>query len=221
MKKLRLLLWSQLFLLPLIVFSSFSGCEGEEEEIIVENPDVNDSIPLDKPEQKDSIQMPEPEVKDTIPILPQVGYYQIPKELLGEWDDGIVTSDKHYFVVKADSTIDGYVCYMNDSINSTKGMAAYLDKEFNATKFLFPEGVFLIERNLSAGSAYLCFIDSTGNIVMEKEVDLSDETRNVVPLATRSVGDLITKSIEGFGKGYDYLGKLGTLGDFVSGDWDG
>ena len=232
MKKLRLLLWSQLLLLPLIVFSSFSGCEGEEEEIFVDNPEVNDSIPsdlpnvndsipLDKPEQKDSIQMPEPEVKDTIPILPQVGYYQIPKELLGEWDDGIVTSDKHYFVVKADSTIDGYVCYMNDSINSTKGMAAYLDKEFNATKFLFPEGVFLIERNLSDNIAYLCFIDSTGNIVMEKEVELSDETRNVVPLATRSVGDLITKSIEGFGKGYDYLGKLGTLGDFVSGDWDG
>lgn len=205
MKKLRFVLWMQLLMLPLIVFFSFSGCEKEEEEII------------DIPSKDDNSDFPE----DSITSQPQAGYYQIPAELLGEWDDGIVTSDKHYFVVKADSTIDGYVCYMNDSINSTKGMAVYLDKDFNATKFLFPEGVFLIERNLNASSAYLCFIDSTGNIVMEKEVELSDETRNVVSLATRSVGDLITKSIEGFGKGYDYLGKLGTLGDFVSGDWDG
>lgn len=40
MKKLRLLLWTQLLLLPLIVFSSFSGCKGEEEEIFVDNPEV-------------------------------------------------------------------------------------------------------------------------------------------------------------------------------------
>lgn len=66
MKKLRLLLWMQLLLLPLIVFSSFSGCEGEEEEIIVENPEVNDSIPLDKPEQKDSVQMPEKEAVEYV-----------------------------------------------------------------------------------------------------------------------------------------------------------
>ena len=199
MRKFRLVLWMQLLMLPLIVFSSFSGCEEEEEDGFI-----------DVPSKDDNSNFP----KDSIPFQSQAGYYQIPAELLGEWDDGIVTSDKHYFVVKADSTIDGYVCYMNDSINSTKGMAVYLDKDFNATKFLFSEGVFLIERNLNASSAYLCFIDSTGNIVMEKEVELSDETRNVVPLATRSVGDLMTKSIEGFGKGYEYLGKLGTLGDF-------
>ena len=37
MKKLRLLLWTQLLLLPLIVFSSFSGCEKEvEEEMVAE-----------------------------------------------------------------------------------------------------------------------------------------------------------------------------------------
>lgn len=206
MKKFRLILWMQLLMLPLIVFSSFSGCEKEDEDGFIDVPSKDDNSDFSE---------------DSIPPQPQAGYCQIPAELLGEWDDGIVTSDKHYFVVKADSTIDGYVCYMNDSINSTKGMAVYLDKDFNATKFLFSEGVFLIERNLNDRSAYLCFIDSTGNIVMEKEVELSDETRNIVPLATRSVSDLITKSIGGFEKGYDYLGKLGTLGDFVSGDWDG
>lgn len=66
MKKLRLLLWTQLMLLPLIVFSSFSGCEGEEEEIFVDKPEVNDSIPLDKPEVEDSVQMPEPEVVEYV-----------------------------------------------------------------------------------------------------------------------------------------------------------
>lgn len=50
MKKLRLLLWTQLLLLPLIVFSSFSGCEGEEEEIFVDNPEVNDSVQIQEPE---------------------------------------------------------------------------------------------------------------------------------------------------------------------------
>ena len=50
MKKLRLLLWTQLLLLPLIVFSSFSGCEGEEEEIFVDNPEVNDSVQMQEPE---------------------------------------------------------------------------------------------------------------------------------------------------------------------------
>lgn len=50
MKKLRLLLWTQLLLLPLIVFSSFSGCEKEEEEIFVDNPEVNDSVQIQEPE---------------------------------------------------------------------------------------------------------------------------------------------------------------------------
>ena len=50
MKKLRLLLWTQLLLLSLIVFSSFSGCEGEEEEIFVDNPEVNDSVQMQEPE---------------------------------------------------------------------------------------------------------------------------------------------------------------------------
>lgn len=50
MKKLRLLLWTQLLLLALIVFSSFSGCKGEEEEIFVDNPEVNDSVQMQEPE---------------------------------------------------------------------------------------------------------------------------------------------------------------------------
>lgn len=35
MKKFRLMLWIQLLMLPLIVFSSFSGCEKEEEEEMI------------------------------------------------------------------------------------------------------------------------------------------------------------------------------------------
>lgn len=230
MKKLRLLLWSQLLLLPMIVFSSFSGCEGEEEEIIVENPDVNDSIPsdlpevndsipLDKPEQKDSIQMPEPEVKDTIPILPQVGYYQIPKELLGEWDDGIVTSDKHYLVIKVDTAVNGYVCYMNDSINSNMGLAAYFDEKFNVTKMIFDEGVLSVEYNYTEKNAYVSFIDSKGNLVSDLLIELTDGTLSRNGLFTRSGENLIQSGTDGLIKGYGYLGKLGTLGSLVSGDW--
>lgn len=65
MKKLRFLLWIQLLVLPLIVFSSFSGCE-KEEDIIVDVPELNDSIPSDLPEIKDSVQMPHPEVNPTL-----------------------------------------------------------------------------------------------------------------------------------------------------------
>ncbi len=60
------LFWAQLLLVPLIVFSSFSGCEKEEEDIYVDNPETNDSIPWDKPEIEDSVQMPEPEVAEYV-----------------------------------------------------------------------------------------------------------------------------------------------------------
>ncbi len=219
MKKLRLLLWTQLLLLPLIVFSSFSGCEGEEEEIFVDNPEVNDSIPLDKPEVEDSVQMPEPEVKDTIPLLPQAGYYLIPEEQLDGWDEGIITSDKHYFVIKADTAINGYVCYMNDSVNSNMGLAAYLDEKFNVTKMIFDEGVLSVEYNYTEKNAYVSFIDSKGNLLSDKLVELTDGTLSRNGLFTRSGENLILSGADGLIKGYGYLDNLGTLGNLVSGDW--
>ena len=63
MKKLRFFLWIQLLVLPLIVFSSFSGCE-KEEEIIVDVPELNDSTLTGS----------------------LFGYYQIPANELNGWD---------------------------------------------------------------------------------------------------------------------------------------
>lgn len=40
-------MWTQLLLLPLIVFSTFSGCKGEEEEIFVDNPEVVEYVLYD------------------------------------------------------------------------------------------------------------------------------------------------------------------------------
>lgn len=208
MKKLRLLLWSQLLLLPLIVFSSFSGCEGEEEEIIVENPDVNDSIPSDLPEVNDST------LTETL-----FGYYQIPANELNGWDEGIITSDKHYLVIKADTAINGYVCYMNDSVNSNMGLAAYFDEKFNVTKMIFDEGVLSVEYNYTEKNAYVSFIDSKGNLVSDLLVELMDSALSHKGPNTRSEENLIQRGTNGLIKGYGYLGKLGTLGSLVSGDW--
>ena len=60
MKKFRLMLWMQLLMLPLIVFSSFSGCEKEEEDDVVVIPNVTDAM----------------------------SYYSMSPDDLGGWDEG-------------------------------------------------------------------------------------------------------------------------------------
>ena len=133
MKKLRLLLWTQLLLLPLIVFSSFSGCEGEEEEIIVENPDVNDSIPSDLPEVNDST------LTETL-----FGYYQIPANELNGWDEGFYYADESgticpYYIVSSTDSVDGdIVVCLNETSNTDaeKSLIFHFSKDGDVLKAL-------------------------------------------------------------------------------------
>lgn len=106
-------------------------------------------------------------------VIHGTGYYKIPNEYLDGWDEGVITSDKHYFVVKSDTVTNGYIGYMNDSINSTLGLAMFFDEDFYVTKMVFAEGVMHIERNESKNSAFILFVDSLGTVLFEEEVELS------------------------------------------------
>ena len=149
-----------------------------------------------------------------------VGYYQIPEKYLGGWDEGIITSDKHYLVMKADTASNGYICYMNDSASSTLGLAAYLDAEFNVTTMMFSQGVMLIDWNDVSNSAYVSFIDSTGSVVFEDEIDVSTMESSMYYCSTTRSGGTMERVALGTIKGYGILNNLGTLGDAVAGDWD-
>ena len=166
------------------------------------------------------------ELKDIVPVVPvdsteyvAKGYYEIPKEYIKDWDTGILTTDKHYFLVRKDSASNGYECYMNDSVNSTKGVAIYLDAECKLTKMIFTEGMFGVEYNDSLNQAYICYIDSTG-VVAEDVIDLPTEPNSRSLMLTRSSASTIGDIVEGVIDGKGYIDQLGTLGDFVSGDWD-
>ena len=167
------------------------------------------------------------ELKDIVPVIPEdsteyvaKGYYEIPKEYIKDWDTGILTTDKHYFLVRKDSASNGYECYMNDSINSTKGVAMYLDAENKLTRMIFAEGMFDIEYNDSLNQAYICYVDSAGGLVAEKVIDLPTEPNSRSLMLTRSSASTIGDIVEGVIDGKGYIDNLGTLGDFVSGDWE-
>ena len=109
---------------------------------------------------------------------------------------------------------------MNDSVNSTMGVAAYLDAECNLTKLIFTEGVFNIQYDDSLNQAYISFADSTGGIVAEEVIDLPSQSNTRSFMLTRSAASTIGDIIEGIIDGKGKIDKLGTLGDFVSGDWE-
>lgn len=115
------------------MFSSFSGCEGEEEEIIVENPDVNDSIPSDLPEVNDST------LTETL-----FGYYQIPANELNGWDEGFYYADESgticpYYIVSSTDSVDGdIVVCLNETSNTDaeKSLIFHFSKEGDVLKAL-------------------------------------------------------------------------------------
>ncbi len=149
---------------------------------------------------------------------PTAGYYLIPEEYLDGWDNGVITSDKHYFVIKSDTATNGYIGYMNDSVNSTLGLAMYFDEDFYVTKMIFAEGVMHIERNESENSAFILFVDSLGEVLFEEEVELSSSHSPSMSLGvTRAGGVSVSQVRQGVEDAYNLLG---TLGDAVAGDWD-
>lgn len=119
--------WAQLLLVPLIVFSSFSGCEGEEDEDVI----------LDIPATDD----------DDTPSNPQsqAGYYLIPEESLVGWDEGIFYSNEdgtehpYYIVSKTDSVGDIIVC-LNETENTDAERAVifHFSKDGDVLKASFP-----------------------------------------------------------------------------------
>lgn len=158
---------------------------------------------------------------DSTDIIPEVrGYYEISKEYIEGWDYGILTTDKHYLLVRKDTASNVYECYMNDSVNSTMGVAAYLDAECKLTKLIFTEGVFNIQYDDSLNQAYISFADSTGGIVAEEVIDLPSQSNTRSFMLTRSVASTVGDVIQGIIDGKGYIDNLGTLGDFVSGDWE-
>ena len=148
------------------------------------------------------------------------GYYKIPDEYLDGWDEGVITSDKHYFFIKSDTATNGYIAYMNDSVNSTLGLAMYFDESFNVTKMLFDEGMLRIYRSEDTNKALVSFVDSLGTILFEEEVDLSsDQTRSMPLELTRAGGVSISQVTQGVIDAKSAYDRLGTLGDAVAGDW--
>ncbi len=148
------------------------------------------------------------------------GYYQVPEEYLDGWDNGVITRDKHYFFIKSDTATNGYIAYMNDSVNSTLGLAMYFDESFNVTKMLFAEGMLCVYRSEDTNRALVSFVDSLGTILFEEEVELSsDQTRSMPLELTRAGGVSVSQMAQGAIDAKGNIDLLGTLGDAVAGDW--
>ena len=148
------------------------------------------------------------------------GYYQVPEEYLDGWDNGVITRDKHYFFIKSDTATNGYIAYMNDSVNSTLGLAMYFDESFNVTKMLFAEGMLCVYRSEDTNRALVSFVDSLGTILFEEEVELSsDQTRSMPLELTRAGGVSVSQMTQGVIDAKNAYDRLGTLGDAVAGDW--
>lgn len=115
-------MWTQLFVLPLIVFSSFSGCE-KEEEIIVDTPELNDST-----------------LVGTL-----FEYYKIPANELNGWDEGFYYANEYgtvcpYYIVSSTDSVNGdiIVC-LNETSNmdAEKSLIFHFSKEGDVLKVLF------------------------------------------------------------------------------------
>ena len=125
MKKFRLMLWMQLLMLPLIVFSSFSGCEKEEDEIIIDTPELNDSI-----------------LASTL-----FEYYQIPTNELNGWDEGFYYANESgticpYYIVSSTDSVNGdiIVCLNETSnTNAENSLIFHFSKEGEVLKVLLSE----------------------------------------------------------------------------------
>ena len=114
MKKFRLMLWMQLLMLPLIVFSSFSGCEEEEEDVVI--PDVTGVM----------------------------SYYRIPSNELNGWDEGFCYANESgtvcpYYIVSSTDSVNGdiTVC-LNETSNTDveKSLIFHFSKDGNVLKIL-------------------------------------------------------------------------------------
>ena len=123
MKKLRFFLWIQLLVLPLIVFSSFSGCE-KEEEIIVDVPELNDSTLTGS----------------------LFGYYQIPANELNGWDEGFYYANEsgtvcpYYIVLSTDSVNGDIIVCLNETNNTDaeKSLVFHFSKRGDILKISMP-----------------------------------------------------------------------------------
>lgn len=116
MKKLRFLLWVQLLVLPLIVLSSFSGCEKEEEDVVI--PDVTGVM----------------------------SYYRIPSNELNGWDEGFCYANESgtvcpYYIVSSTDSVNGdiTVC-LNETSNTDveKSLVFHFSKSGDILKISMP-----------------------------------------------------------------------------------
>ena len=148
------------------------------------------------------------------------GYTNIPKQFLEGWDDGIITMDKSYFVVKKDTVENEYICYMNDSVNSTAGLVMYLDADLNFKKMVFEEGTLLVEDRPDSEGKYVCFVDTAGNVKSEENIQKSFQTINNIPNSTRAVPHWVIALFNASINAYDAYGKYCLIGTAATGNWD-
>ena len=149
------------------------------------------------------------------------GYYQIPQDYLNGWDEGIVSSDSYYFVVRKAENEEGYVAYMNDGANSSLGLAIYYDNDFNVTEMVSEKGCLFFEWDNNNNKVLVYSVDTSGEVVLSDEIELAD-----LPNARRKIKraggflSVVGNAIVGANTANSWVGKYNTLQNFLQGDWD-
>ena len=157
---------------------------------------------------------------DSISFI-QPGYYQIPQDYLNGWDEGIVSSDSYYFVVRKAENEEGYVAYMNDGANSSLGLAIYYDNDFNVTEMVSEKGCLFFEWDNNNNKVLVYSVDTSGEVVLSDEIELADlpNARRKIKRAGGFLSD-VGQAIVGAGIVNDWAGRYNTLQNFLQGDWD-
>jgi len=158
---------------------------------------------------------------DSISIIQQ-GYYQIPDEYLNGWDEGIVSSDNYYFVVRKADNEEGYVAYMNDDANSSLGLAIYYDNDFNVTEMVSEKVGLFFEWDNNNNKVLVYSIDTSGEVVLSDEIDLTCGLQQAKRTKKRTGGFLsdVGNAFVGANTVNSWAGRYNTLQNFLQGDWD-
>ena len=150
------------------------------------------------------------------------GYYQIPDDYLDGWDEGIVSSDNYYFVVRKVDNEEGYVAYMNDAVNSSLGLAIYYDNDFNVMEMVSEKGGLFFEWDNNNNTLLVYSIDASGEVVLSDEIDLTYGLQQAKRTKKRTGGFLsdVGNAIVGANIVNNWAGRYNTIKNFLAGDWD-
>lgn len=157
---------------------------------------------------------------DSISIK-EIGYYQVPADYLNGWDDGIVSSDNFYFILKKGDNDNGFVSYLNDKENSSLGLAIYYDNDYHVTEIVSDKGILYLDWTIEKDKVMVYSVDTTGEIMFSDEIELLSNSYNMKQTRKRAGGILsdLGQAVVGLGIVNDWSNRYNTIQNFLAGDW--